>query len=82
MTPPAVPKAVPAKTESPARAQQREALLQEALAPPGVREAMRAYNDWWQVEQVLMAYREATRPRRPVIIATDHTNFDPSGDRG
>ena len=81
MTPPAVPKAVPAKTESPARAQPREALLQEALAPPGVREAMRAYNGWWQVEQVLVAYRETTR-EKSITIATDHTNFDPSGDRG
>ena len=81
MTPPAVPKAVPAKTESPARAQQHAALLQEALAPPGVREAKRAYNGWWQVEQVLVAYRETTR-EKSITIATDHTNFDPSGDRG
>ena len=82
MSIPTPPQAGPEKTESSSRAQQREALLQEALAQPGIREVMRVYNDYWQVEQVQRAYREATRPRRPVIIATDHTNFDPNEHRG
>ena len=80
MTPPTPQKSVPEKTESSDRVQQHAALLQEALAQPGVREAMRVHNDWAQREQALVAYREAAR-EKPVIIATDHTNFDSSVGR-
>ena len=38
---------------------------------------MRVYDDWQKSQQVLETYRETTR-ERPVVIATDHTNFDPS----
>ena len=80
MPPPTPQKSVPKNTESSARAQEHAALLKEALAQPGVREAMNAYNDWAQVEPALAAYREATR-EEPTIIATDHANFDPSEAR-
>ena len=79
---PTPPQAGPEKTESSARAQQHEVLLAAARAQPGIREVISVYNDWAQREQVLAAYREATRPRRPVIIATNRTNFDPGGRRG
>lgn len=72
--------AAPTSTTEPARptrTEERDALLEEALARPGVREAMRVYDDWQKSQQVLETYRETTR-ERPVVIATDHTNFDPS----
>ena len=80
MRTPTPPKAVPEKPASSARAQEHAALLKEALAQPGVREAMNAYNDWAQVEPALAANREATR-EEPTIIATDHANFDPGEAR-
>ena len=61
----------------PTRTEERDALLEEALARPGVREVMRVHGNWQELQQVLETYQNATHAR-PVIIATNHTNFDPS----
>ena len=48
-------------------------LLQAALDRPGIREVMRVYEDWRQVDRGLDSYRAATRhPHR--ITTTDHAN--------
>lgn len=55
------------------REQAHAKLLQEALERPGIRELMRVYEDWRQVDRGLDSYRAATRePRR--ITTTDHAN--------
>ena len=63
------------QTDSPpsAREQAHAELLQEALERPGIREIMRVYEDWRQVDHGLDSYRAATRePQR--ITTTDHAN--------
>ena len=59
--------------------QEYDALLQRALARPGFREtyqrAMQAYKVWQEVDQILTAYRRATR-KKFKITASDHTNPD------
>ena len=55
------------------REQAHAKLLREALKRPGIREVMRVYNDWRQVDRGLDPYRAATRaPHR--ITTTDHAN--------
>ena len=55
------------------REQAHAELLQEALGRPGIREIMRVYEDWRQVDHGLDSYRAATRePHR--ITTTDHAN--------
>lgn len=67
------PSATPKNPSPPTRTEQQEALLQEALARPGIVELMRVYGNWKKQEP----YREALRDR-PVIIATDRVNVAPS----
>ena len=75
-----------AKTDTPPKTstieQEYDALLQRALARPGFREAyqraMQAYKVWQEVDQILTAYRRATR-RTFKITATDHANPDDPG---
>ena len=64
------------------RAEERQRLMtaakqQEALARPEMREMMRVYRNWQTTDRAQAPYREAQRDR-PVIIATDHANLDPS----
>ena len=55
------------------RERSRAELLKEALERPGIREVMRVYEDWRQVDRGLDSYRAATRePHR--ITTTDHAN--------
>ena len=55
------------------RKQAHTALLENALERPGIREIMRVYEDWRNVDRGLDPYRAATRePHR--ITTTDHTN--------
>ena len=55
------------------RAQEQDAMLKEALARPGVREVMKVYGDWRQIDRELDAYRAATR-LVPAVTTTDHAN--------
>ena len=71
------PSVAPGKPSPPTRTEEQEALLQEALARPGIRELMRVYGNWKEQDQAQEPYREAMR-ERPVLIATDHINVDPS----
>lgn len=50
------------------RAQDHAELLESALARPGVREVMKVYGRWQEKDQLLNAYRSATR--RPQRITT------------
>ncbi len=59
------------------RTEEKNALLQEALAQPGVRDALRVQGGWQEPLRVLQHYQEITR-EYPAVIATDHANFDPS----
>ena len=43
------------------RERQHEAMLEAALARPGVREMMKVYGDWQDKNRNLDAYRSATR---------------------
>ena len=53
--------------------QEHEAMLQKALARPGVREVMQAYKTWQELDERLNAYRRATR-KAFKITATNHAN--------
>ena len=55
------------------RAEEHAAMLKEALARPGVREVMKVYGDWQQIDGELDAYRAAAK-RAPTITTTDHAN--------
>ena len=54
------------------REREHAAMLQEALARPGVREFMKVYGDWQEKDRGLDAYRAATKtPAR--TTTTNHT---------
>lgn len=55
------------------REQKRKTMLEEALSRPGVREAMKVYEQWQRQDQGLDPYRAATKERSQ-IITTDHAN--------
>ena len=45
------------------RAEAYDAMLQEALSRPGVREVMQVYENWRRTDRGLDTYRRATRQR-------------------
>ena len=54
------------------REQEHAAMLQEALARPGVRDIMKVYGNWLEKDRRLDAYRTMTKI--PVdTTTTDHT---------
>ena len=55
------------------RAQEQDAMLKEALARPGVREVMKVYGYWREIDKELDAYRIATKVA-PVVTTTDRAN--------
>ena len=55
------------------RAQEQAAMLKEALARPGVREVMRVYGGWRQVDGRLDVHRAAIK-RAPTITTTDYAS--------
>ncbi len=55
------------------REQERSAMLEEALARPGVREVMKIYGQWQRKDRGLESYRAATAELFQ-ISTTDHTN--------
>lgn len=58
------------KRSSSKRAQDHAEMLEAALARPGVREVMKVYGGWREKDQVLEAYRPATKkPER--VTTTD-----------
>ena len=58
------------KCSSSKRAENHAEMLEAALARTGVREFMKVYADWQEKDQVLEAYRSATKkPER--ITTTD-----------
>ena len=63
------------------RVQEREAMLKTALARPGVREAMRVYQDWQRRDQELEPYRQVLKTN-VVVITTSHTNSQPAERSG
>ena len=55
------------------REREHAAMLETALARPGVREIMRVYDDWWERDRSLDVYRVATK--NPVwATTTDSSN--------
>ena len=63
------------RQKSRALEKEREAMLQEALARPGVREVMEVHGSWKKQDDRLNPYRAGTRkPYR--ITYSDHTNND------
>ena len=55
------------------RAEAHDAMLQEALSRPGVREVMQVYENWRKANQGFSAYRLATRGQGRVTT-TNRTN--------
>ena len=56
------------------RERDRKAMLEVALARPGVREVMEVYRNWQEADSGLDAYRAATKePRR--TMTTNHANM-------
>lgn len=60
------------KREASRREREHDAMLQEALARPGVREVMQVYGGWREKDRGLDAYRAATRTPASTTT-TDHT---------
>ena len=60
------------KREASRREREHDAMLQEALARPGVREVMQVYGGWQEKDRGLEAYRGATRAPASTTT-TDHT---------
>jgi len=71
------PSAIPSQPLPSCRTEQQQALLKEALARPGMREMMQVYGNWQAADRAQAPFREALLDR-PVVIATDHANIDPS----
>ena len=61
------------RSETSTLEQEREALLQKALARPGIREVMQVYGSWKERDEWLNSYRDATR-KSFEITDTNHTN--------
>ena len=59
-----------AKDQVSKREQEHADMLKEALARPGIREVMKVYRDYQQVDRGLDAYRLATRQRGKVTRTT------------
>ena len=55
------------------RAEEHAAMLEEALARPGVREVMEVHGGWRQVDEALEAYRAACK-RAWIVTTSDRTN--------
>ena len=55
------------------RAEAHEAMLQEALSRPGVREFMEVYQNWQEVDKNLNLYRQAIKPQTETTTS-DHAN--------
>ena len=53
--------------------QERDELLESALARPGIREMMIVFQDWYEKDQLMEPYRLATRNTH-VITTTNSTN--------
>ena len=62
-----------AHSETSALEQERQALLEKALAQPGIPEVMRVYGLWQERDEWLNSYRTATR-KSFVFTDTNHTN--------
>ena len=55
------------------RTDEHAAMLEEALARPGVREVMEVYGGWRRADQALEAYRAASKETW-IITTSDRTN--------
>ena len=69
------PNARPENPETNSLEQERKALLQEALARPGVREVMRLYGVWQERDEWMNPYRAATKKRFYKITFSDRTGI-------
>ena len=59
--------------QGPNREREHAAMLEEALARPGVREVMQVYQNYQEIDKGLNSYRQATKYPE-IVIATDHAN--------
>lgn len=57
------------------RAEAHDAMLQEALSRPGVREFMEVYRNWQDVDKDLEAYRKASRHRNEITTSDRTSNL-------
>ena len=62
-----------AKPQSSNHEQEHAAMLEEALARPGVREVMRVYQNYQKADKGLDPYHLATK-QPEVVITTDYAN--------
>ena len=62
-----------AKNQKSSRQQKRDALLEEALSRPGVREFMEVYGNWQEANAELDKYHAITR-ELIITKTTDHAN--------
>ncbi len=63
-----------AKSKVSKREQAKDAMLEAALARPGVREFMEVFQSWEKADRGLDPYRLATKEPGQ-IITTDHANM-------
>ena len=61
------------KSQGSNREQEYAAMLEEALARPGVREVMQVYQNYQKADKGLNPYRLATK-HLGIVITTDRTN--------
>ena len=55
------------------RAEAHDAMLQEALSRPGVREFMKVYEDWRKVDDAFDHYRQVLK-QQARMATSNHTN--------
>lgn len=59
------------------RREEYASLLDQATSHSGVREQMRTFENWWELEKELIVYRVVSTERGRVMD-TNKTNFDPT----
>lgn len=59
--------------QKPSREKSHAAMLEEALARPGIHEVMHVYQRWQKLDRGLDPYR-ATKRRPHTVTTTDHAN--------
>lgn len=55
------------------RERERTAMLEEALARPGVREVMEVYQHWQKADRAMEPYRMAAK-QHETVTTSDHAN--------
>lgn len=55
------------------RERERAAMLEEALARPGVRQVMEVYQNWQEADRAMEPYRLAAK-QHETVTTSDHAN--------